>query len=258
MSTRDRTREAARWIGPLGIALIVMAPLTLALVLYTLLHKPSLPVSAGLATSTQMTMQPSQAPSVSPTPSATAGAARPVAVFLGDSYASGTGASRPSKRWVDLVSLDKGWVEKNLSQDRASYSTDSGPGSTSYRARMAAVAATGAQIVVVSGGRNDVNVDPAQLRADARATFVGIHAALPKARIFVVSPTWGNDPAPQGLTNVISIVMAEAMRAGVTYLDIGEPMFGDSSMMAVDGWHPNDAGHAAIAKAVEKALTQAQ
>jgi len=29
-------------------------------------------------------------------------------------------------------------------------------------------------------------------------------------------------------------------------------------MMAVDGWHPNDAGHAAIAKAVEKALTQAQ
>ena len=256
MSTRDRTREAARWIGPLGIALIVMAPLTLALVLYTLLHKPSLPVSAGLATSTQMTMQPSQAPSVSPTPSATAGAARPVAVFLGDSYASGTGASRPSKRWVDLVSLDKGWVEKNLSQDSSSYSSEAG--GTSYRARMAAVAATGAQIVVVSGGRNDVKVDPAQLRADARATFVGIHAALPKARIFVVSPTWGNDPAPQGLTNVISIVMAEAKRTGVTYLDIGQPMFGDSSMMAVDGWHPNDAGHAAIAKAVEKALTQAQ
>ena len=256
MSTRDRTREAARWIGPLGIALIVMAPLTLALVLYTLLHKPSLPVSAGLAMSTQMTMQPSQAPSVSPTPSATAGAARPVAVFLGDSYASGTGASRPSKRWVDLVSLDKGWVEKNLSQDSSSYSSEAG--GTSYRARMAAIAATGAQIVVVSGGRNDVKVDPAQLRADVRATFVGIHAALPKARIFVVSPTWGNDPAPQGLTNVISIVMAEAMRAGVTYLDIGEPMFGQSSMMAVDGWHPNDAGHAAIAKAVEKALTQAQ
>ena len=256
MSTRDRTREAARWIGPLGIALIVMAPLTLALVLYTLLHKPSLPVSAGLATSTQMTMQPSQAPSVSPTPSATAGAARPVAVFLGDSYASGTGASRPSKRWVDLVSLDKGWVEKNLSQDSSSYSSEAG--GTSYRARMAAVAATGAQIVVVSGGRNDVNADPAQLRADARATFVGIQTALPKARIFVVSPTWGNDPAPQGLTDVISIVMAEAKRTGVTYLDIGEPMFGHSSMMAVDGWHPNDAGHAAIAKAVEKALTQAQ
>jgi len=256
VSTRDRTREAARWIGPLGIALIVMAPLTLALVLYTLLHKPSLPVSAGLATSTQMTMQPSQAPSVSPTPSATAGAARPVAVFLGDSYASGTGASRPSKRWVDLVSLDKGWVEKNLSQDSSSYSSEAG--GTSYRARMAAVAATGAQIVVVSGGRNDVNGDPAQLRADVRATFVGIQTALPKARIFVVSPTWGNDPAPQGLTNVISIVMAEAKRTGVTYLDIGQPMFGDSSMMAVDGWHPNDAGHAAIAKAVEKALTQAQ
>jgi lysophospholipase L1-like esterase len=56
------------------------------------------------------------------------------------------------------------------------------------------------------------------------------------------------------LTALISIVKAEAKRAGATYLDIGEPMFGHSSMMDGDGWHPIAAGHAAIAAAVEKAL----
>ena len=56
------------------------------------------------------------------------------------------------------------------------------------------------------------------------------------------------------MTVLISIVKAEAQRAGATYLDIGEPLFGHSAMMDVDGWHPNDAGHAAIAAAVEKAL----
>jgi lysophospholipase L1-like esterase len=55
------------------------------------------------------------------------------------------------------------------------------------------------------------------------------------------------------LVALISIVKAEAQRAAATYLDIGEPLFGHPSMMDVDGWHPNDAGHAAIAAAVEKA-----
>src|SRR5665811_2242846 len=177
---------------------------------------------------TQTTTQPSPAPSASATMSATATAGPQVVAFLGDSYASGTGASTQSKRWADLVSLKQGWVEKNLSDNTTSYSTAGAPGFTSYRARLGAVVATGAQIVVVSGGRGDVGVDPAQFRADVRATFAGIHASLPKAMLIVVSPTWGNDPAPQRLTALISIVKAEAKRAGATYLDIGEPMFGQS------------------------------
>jgi acyl-CoA thioesterase I len=199
-----------------------------------------------------MTTRPSVQPS--PTPSASATIRPQIAAFLGDSYASGVGASRASNRWVNLLSRHQGWVVENLSQNSASYSTVGEPGGTSYRARLDRVVATGAQIVVVSGGRNDVYVGADQLRADVRATFAGIHAGLPKARIIVVSPTWGNDPEPRGLTTVISIVKEEAKRADVTYLDIGEPLFGQSSMMDGDGWHPNDAGHAAIAAAVEKAL----
>ena len=252
MSTRSRTGNTARRVGPSGIALIIIAPLTLILVAFTLLHTPSPPVSAAVATGSQTTIQTTVQPS--PTPSASAKTAPQRVAFLGDSYAFGHGASEPSKRWANLVSLNKGWSEANLSRDNTNYSTAGEPGFTSYRARLNAVVATGAQIVVVSGGRNDVGVEVAQFRGDVRATFAGIRAGLPKARLIVVSPTWGNDPAPQRMTALISIVKEEAKRAGATYLDIGEPMFGHPSMMDVDGWHPNDAGHAAIAAAVEKAL----
>jgi lysophospholipase L1-like esterase len=247
VNTRGRTENAPRRIGPAEIALIIMATLTMILVAFTL-HTPSPPVSAALPMATQTMTQPS------PAPSASATAGPQIVAFLGDSYAFGTGASTQSKRWADLVSLKQGWVEKNLSDNSTSYSTVGAPGSTSYQARLGAVVATGAQIVVVSGGRNDAGVAATQFSADVRATFAGIHAGLPRARIIVVSPTWGNDPAPQRLTDLISIVKAEANRAGATYLDIGEPLFGQSSMMDADGWHPNDAGYAAIAAAVERAL----
>ena len=255
VSTRGRIENAARRVGPAEIALIIVVPLTVALVAFTLLHTPSPPVPAAVPTATQTTTtQPSPAPAARATASATATAGPQIVAFLGDSYAFGTGASTQSKRWADLVSLKQGWVEKNLSDNSTSYSTVGAPGSTSYRSRLNAVVATGAQIVVVSGGRNDVGVAAGQFRGDVRATFAGIHAGLPRARIIVVSPTWGNDPAPQPLTDLISIVKAEAERAGATYLDIGEPMFGQSSMVGADGWHPNDAGYAAIAAAVERAL----
>ena len=174
--------------------------------------------------------------------------------FLGDSYAAGAGASAPANGWADRVSLQQGWVEKNLSRNLTSYSTAGESGGTSYRSRLGALVATGAQIVVVSGGRNDVGVAATQFQADVRATLAGIHAGLPKATIVVVSPIWGNDPAPARLIAVGVIVRAEAARVGATYLDIGEPLAGQPALLGPDGWHPNDAGHAAIAAAVEKAL----
>ena len=238
------------------MALSILAALTMVLVAYTLLHASPAPVAGALATLTGSasaqptpTLTPTPAPSVSATT-----APQPVVAFLGDSYAAGAGASSPSKGWTDLVSHHLGWVEKNLSLTTAGYSTAGEPGETSYRARIHALVATGAQIVVVSGGRGDVSVGATRLRSEVRATLVGIHAALPKAKIIVVSPTWGNSPAPARLTAVITIVRAEAVRAGATYLNIGEPMAGKVALMAVNGWQPNDAGHAAIAAAVEKAL----
>lgn len=245
---RSAVGQAVRNLGPSGIALIFVAPLTLILAAYTLGHTPAPPVSRAVPVTLQITAQPSVQPSASTTTGAQ------VVAFLGDTYALGTGASDPSKSWAALVSAQKGWTEKNLSTAHTSYSTTGVPFETSYRSRLDALVATGAQIVVVSGGRNDVSVGATQFRADVRATFADIHTRLPKAKIIAVSPTWANDPAPARLIALIAIVRDEAGRAGATYLDIGEPMLGHADMVGANGWQPNDAGHGALAAAVEKAL----
>ena len=241
-----------RRIGPLGIFVIIMAPVTSVLVAHAVQPTPPPAELIVLPVATPTTSASAQP---SPPPQATATTApQPVVAFLGDSYAAGSGASAPSHGWTDRVSLHLGWVEKNLSLTTTSYSTVGEPGETSYRARIPALVATRAQIVVVSGGRGDVNVGATQFRSDVRATLVAIQAALPTAKVIVVSPTWGNSLAPAKLTALITIVRAEAVRAGVTYLNIGEPMAGSVALMAANGWQPNDAGHEAIATAVEKAL----
>ena len=164
MSTHSRTGNAARRVGPSGIALIVVAPLTVILVAFTLRHAPSPPVPAVVPVGSRMTIQLPGHPL--PTPSASARTGPKLVAFLGDSYAFGHGASGPSKRWTDLVSLKQGWVEENLSQEDTNYSTAGAHSFTSYRARLGAVVATGAPIVVVSGGRGDVGVEAAHFRAD--------------------------------------------------------------------------------------------
>jgi hypothetical protein len=62
-------------------------------------------------TTTHTTTQPSATASARATTSATAAAGPQIVAFLGDSYASGTGASVPSNSWANLVSLEQGWVE---------------------------------------------------------------------------------------------------------------------------------------------------
>src|SRR5215212_3919836 len=88
---------------------------------------------------------------------------RPVAVFIGDSYAQGSG------KWPELVSKAQGWRQVNL-----------GRGGTGYEARLAGAAAQKGcglkecpsfpemaavavklhpDVVVVAGGRNDRGAD---------------------------------------------------------------------------------------------------
>ena len=106
LDTRGRIENAARRIGPSEIALMIVVPLTLILVAFTLLHTPSPPVSAPVPMAPQTTAQSSPTPSAPATTSATATAGPQIVAFLGDSYAFGTGASTQSKRWADLVSLN--------------------------------------------------------------------------------------------------------------------------------------------------------
>lgn len=228
------------------IALVVTMVVTTVLV--------AVAVQSSPAPAQPTTVQAGTAPTAGPTsrPGTRSGLTK--VAFLGDSYASGTGATSQSRQWATLVSADQKWDVKNLSQRSTGYSTAGDLGGKPYASRIGGIVATGAEVVVVSGGRMDTDVPSPKLRSDVRATLQGLHAGLSGATIIVVSPIWDYRPAPKSLSNVISVVKDEARRAGATYLDIGEPLLGHGDMVTLDGIFPNDAGHAAIAAAIEKAL----
>lgn len=206
--------------------------------------------TGGQSTSTGIT--------VSGESSALAGSApgvAPVAVFIGDGYAAGADSTAPAKRWTSLVAARLGWTEVNLGFAGTGYLT-TGATRANYIGSIPDVVAANPAIVVVSGGRNDVG-QPEAAEKLAITTFLNaLKAAVPTARIVVLSPVWDDDPVPAGLTAIAADLQAAAATTGVGYLDIGQPLVSRTDLIN-DGTDPNDAGHAALADAAVAALAAA-
>jgi lysophospholipase L1-like esterase len=190
----------------------------------------------------------------SPTPSvATGTSARPVkVVFLGDDYAAGRGASSPAHGWTGAVAGALHLDASVVAEPGAGYATPGVRGG-SYAALVGGVVAAKPQVVLVSGGRNDVGAAPATLRAQTRALFARLKAELPDARLLAIAPWWGDSAHPPKLAKVDAAVRAGVEAAGGTYLDAPDPLRGHPSWMA-DAADPTDRGYAAIARAVTDAL----
>jgi GDSL-like Lipase/Acylhydrolase family len=190
----------------------------------------------------------------SPVASVSVAPALPVVAFLGDDFTDGAGATSPATRWSSLVSEQFGWAEHNFGVAGTGYANGGSAGGTTYAARVAAVVATAPVIVIVSGGRFDIESKngPTAIKAGVTATFKQLRAALPKAVIIAESPIWPLTKPPAALAVVAADVKAAVASVGGQYLDIGEPLFG---LTADFGAHtlPNDLGYAALAKAFETA-----
>jgi lysophospholipase L1-like esterase len=180
--------------------------------------------------------------------------------FIGDSYTAGTGASDKAHRWSSLVSKDLGWQESNLALGGTGYVTTAGKDGCgldfcpAYTGVAADVVKAKPDVVIVSGGRNDRWKSADEVSAAADKLFNDLRSGLPDAKIYVDAPIWDDDPAPAPMAQIKSAVIAAAAKHGVTVLDIGEPLAGRADAVVKDGVHPNDTGHALIAKAVEGAL----
>ncbi len=212
----------------------------------------SVPVPGADDESSAGSVATSSAPA-SAAPSSTA-PALPVVAFLGDDFTAGVGASSPAARWTSLVAEKYGWDEKNFGVAGTGYSTGGTAKGAPYSARVAAVAATAPAIVIVSGGRFDIQSPngPTAIKAGVVATFKALRAALPKAVIIAESPVWPLTKPPATLALVAADVKAAVAAVDGRYLDIDEPLFG---LTADFGAHnqPNDAGYAVLAKAFETA-----
>lgn len=207
----------------------------------TTVPSPSAPISSAPATD-----QPSGAITSS-------ALARPLVVaYLGDDWTSGEGATKQSKRFTTVMSHRLDVTEMNFGADGTGYAQSSTSGSN-YRGRLEDVVAANPDVVVVSGGRNDVLNDPAAGVTQATRLFTKLHERLPGAKLVAIRPFWGDSDPPPELDTLASAIQQAVTNAGGTYLDIADPIHGHPEFMANDA-DPDDDGYAAIAKALRGPL----
>jgi len=183
---------------------------------------------------------------------------RPLAVFVGDSYAQGRGASGPATQWVTLVSKRMGWGHVNLGRGGTGYvsTADASGCGLSFCANFQEMTEYGLNsqkpaIFVVSGGQNDFDdfmKDPSTVTAAIHKTYKSIRDRLPEAKIVAVGPStpWTIGPDVRGLDRVV--------QDAATYVSLIEPNVIEKRMVGPDGAHVTDEGHAAIAERVASAL----
>jgi acyl-CoA thioesterase I len=184
--------------------------------------------------------------------------AHPRVVFLGDSYTGGSGASTAARRWSSLVAAAQGWTEINQGVGGTGYGTrrDRPPGEP-YPDRLAEVADAHPAIVVVSGGINDLRSPAATVARGVNQTYSMLRSMLPAVAIIAVAP-FSNDLAPTtALRTIASEVRQAAASVGAVFLDPGYVLEGHAELVHQSGQnagHPNDAGYARMAVAIDSAL----
>lgn len=176
----------------------------------------------------------------------------PVALFIGDSYTEGTGLTGTDvqSRWTTVVAGELGWKEVNAGCAGSGYVRRGLLCNNTFAERIPSVAFTEPDLVVMTGGINDIGSPPAEAAAAAVATLEALVAAFPEAQIIVIGGVAYSGETPATVTAINQALAMSAAELGVTYLDIGEPLLDDPTRVGIDGLHPSADGHAEIARRV--------
>ena len=182
---------------------------------------------------------------------------RPLHVlFVGDSLAEGYYADTPERGFVELL-LAEWRTTREVTDVRAAQA-----GWRTWRITrlLPEPDATDLDLVVLEAGANDVGPTPvADFRGDYQRLLARVSAVAPDAVVLCLTP-WGDpaDAAPYErvveractgaghLTAPLSDLYAEQANRG--------PAGSPTALGERDDYHPNDAGHAAIAARVTEAL----
>ncbi|MBO1769480.1 SGNH/GDSL hydrolase family protein [Agrococcus sp. TF02-05] len=194
-----------------------------------------------------------------PTPIESEGdAAAPVAVFIGDSYTVGTATSLEGSGFPAILSERRGWQMVNLAIPGTGYSTNQpdgrcpNAGCSSYIGIIPDAVAHDPDIVVVSGGRNDLT--RAYVDEAVDAFFTELRSQLPDARIIVTSPLWDDSPSPPFIADLRQTVEEAAAAIGAEHLDLGDLFLDRPELIASDDLHPNEQGLELIATRIDELL----
>jgi lysophospholipase L1-like esterase len=182
---------------------------------------------------------------------------RPVAVFIGDSYAQGSG------KWPGMVAEAQRWEMVNLARGGTGYAARL-TGQTAQKAcgldecpsfvEMADVAIKRKpDVVVVAGGRNDGGGNIVESTHDL---FRKVRDALPEARIIAIQPMWDANPYPGFLVDYGRVIQKEVEAVDGDYVKIGSPLAGRPELVKDDGVHPTTVGQKVLAESINEAMDE--
>nr|WP_250649053.1 MULTISPECIES: SGNH/GDSL hydrolase family protein [unclassified Actinomyces] len=186
----------------------------------------------------------------------------PTAVFLGDSVTTGWQAvTHPRNRWSSLVCEHLRWREVNLAADGLGFLARRGghlPGggrapSCRDTTWLETVLRAEPDVVTVCLGLNDAALLPSQLELVRQAVQHDLSFLSSRLRgvpviIAPYFPVLGTGPR---FEVVRRLVHERATTLGLVSTDaMSLAVDGDEDLLSIDGIHPDDSGHAAIARAM--------
>lgn len=188
--------------------------------------------------------------------------------IIGDSYVAGTDMdSGEEARFPALLHSAVQTRQQVFGLSGSGYVT-TGPGKRNKTFPEAASQVTvDSQLVIVYGSRNDSRDEsvPSDDITSAVTTLAdNVHKAAPRARLVIVGPSWINDEVPDRMLENRDAIKRGADRADVEFVDpLADGWFAKSSniaggrnkMIGTDHIHPNDRGHAYLAKKFEKIVS---
>ena len=177
-----------------------------------------------------------------------------VALFVGDSYTLGTGASTPNNSWAQLVADGYGWDATFEAVGGTGFTwgggADGGAGDT-INERLQRVVDAGEiepEVVVLQGGQNDWRASPIELRTAVMKAAAISKQAWPDADVILFGPA-APQPLGKSIERMDTAVEGGALSAGAYSINPGRSnWFTDenSSKYDFDKAHVNDAGHELI------------
>ncbi|WP_369132675.1 SGNH/GDSL hydrolase family protein [Modestobacter sp. I12A-02662] len=208
-----------------------------------------------LAILSACTSPTSSGPAAEPTgtAAATSRPEPPVVVVYGDSYVGpGQGSDLPSG-WPALVADDLDLELVNHGHSGSGYTNWEVGWSYPYTVATEPPPED-ADVVVVFGGFNDATLAPEAVRQDAVATFALIEATAPEAELLVIGPEWPRQEPTAALYALRDALASAAGGAGATFVDASGWLMGRPELIASDGLHLNETGHAVFAAEITPAL----
>ncbi|MFZ7086554.1 SGNH/GDSL hydrolase family protein [Curtobacterium sp. RRHDQ10] len=196
------------------------------------------------------------APARTPAPTPRAADSAPIVdddtmVTIGDSIMAGYGLDDATVgSWPALVGTATGAPVVNDSCSGAGFIAVGDCG-TDFAGLLPTAVAAHPGVLVVQSSDNDLGQDPDELAAATAQTVQSLHAAMPDARIVGLSTLWDQPGTVPAEVAQSSADLQDAVTAvGGTYIDVGQPLVGQDTLLQSDSEHPTDSGQEVLAAAI--------